>query len=281
MYKTPHIGVDTIRFIATLTALKKELRKLNLEYDNQVSISLLEGFKKEVLRADKRLKKEDFNLEVISISQAKSLLGYMLIKKNNKSIFLSKKQKRAKDHKREVIFTGLNQPTNKPHQRHLIASYDVIKQLVARFKVDTIDLSIDGCNSIVISNRTKYLLNNVFSDYINDKSNIQLYQTSYYLNNPINTNNPRFSFDKILVYDKFIKESKKKNRIIKWDKLKHIHIDWKRLEVTVKITNEKLNISLLDEIVNSISSLSMGYFSDYSLNDTLLTKQKQLLELRG
>ena len=235
MVKTPLVGVDTIRFLATLTALKKELKKLNLEYENQVSISLINRFKKEVLKANNQVKKEDFDLEVVKISKAKSLLGYMLIKKNYKSISISKKQKRAKDHKREIIFTGLNQPTKKHYQEHLKASYEVIKHFVARFKVDTIDLSIDGLNCKIIDEQRKSLLNDVFADYINHKSNIQIKESSYYLNNPINPNNPRFNFEKILVYDKFIKEGG----------LKKLSLDyryWKRLEVTIKIINEKLNM---------------------------------------
>lgn len=274
MIKTPLIGVDTIRFITTLTALKKELRKLNLEYENQVSVSLLNKFKKEVLKANNQVKKEDFDLEVVKISKDKSLLGYLLIKKNYKSISLSKKQKRDKDHKREIIFTGLNQPTKKHHQEHLKASYEIIKHFVARFKVDTIDLSIDGLHNMLISEQTKYLLNDVFADYINHKSNTQIKESSYYLNNPINPNNPRFDFDKILVYDKFIKESR----------LKKLPLDfkyWKRLEVTIKIINEKLNLSLLDEMVESINHLSIEYFFNSSYDDTLLTTQKELLELRG
>lgn len=274
MVKTPLIGVDTIRFIATLTALKKELKKLNLEYENQVSISLINRFKKEVLKANNQVKKEDFDLEVVKISKDKSLLGYMLIKKNYKSISLSKKQKRAKDHKREIIFTGLNQPTKKHYQEHLKASYEVIKHFVSRFKVDTIDLSVDGLNSKIIDEQRKYLLNDVFADYINHKSNVQIKESSYYLNNPINPNNPRFNFEKILVYDKFIKEGG----------LKKLSLDyryWKRLEVTIKIINEKLNISLLDEVLESINHLSMSYFLDSSYDDTLLIKQKELLELRG
>lgn len=274
MFQTPQTGVDTIRFTVTLTALKKELSKLNLEYENQVSLSLLNKFKKEVFKANNQVKKEDFDLEVIKISKDKSLLGYMLIKKNFKSIYLSKKQKRAKDHKREIIFTGLNQPTKKHYQEHLKVSYEVVKHFVARFKVDTIDLSLDGLNGTIIAEQTKYLLNDVFKDYINHRSNTQIKESSYYLNNPINPTNPRFNFDKIIVYDKFIKESRFK-------KLSSDFKYWKRFEVTIKIINEKLNISLLDDMVESINYLSMSYFLDSKLDDTLLTLQKKLLELRG
>lgn len=115
---------------------------------------------------------------------------------------------------------------------------------------------------------------NPHNNYINHRSNTQSKESSYYLNNPINPTNSRFNFDKILVYDKFIKEGR----------LKKLSLDyryWKRLEVTVKIINEKLNISLLDEMVESINYLSMSYFLDSKLDDTLLTVQKKLLELRG
>ena len=274
MVETPLVGVDTIRFIASLTALKKELRRLNLEYENQVSVSLINKFKKEVLKTDNQVKKEDYDLDVISISKDKSLLGYMLIKKNYKSITASKKQKKAKGYKREIIFTGLNQPTKKPQQEHIKASYSIIKRFVARFTVDSIDLSIDGLNSLIVAKQTKYLLNDVFADYINHKSNIQIKDSSYYINNPINPNNPRFNFDKILVYDKFKKEGGLK-------KLSLDLKDWRRLEVTIKIVNEKLNPSLFDEIVESIYYLSFNFFLNNSYDNALLQKQIQLLELRG
>lgn len=279
MYQSSLIGVDTIRFIATLTALEKELSKLNLEYDNKVSVSLIQRFKKEVLKKSLHIKRDDFELEVISISKDKSLLGYMLVKKNYKSISQSVKQKRAKDYKREIIFTGLNQPTKKHHKKHIHATYEVIKQFVRRFKVDSFDISIDGINRTVIQEQSKAIMNNTFLDVINYKSDIQLYEDkktgscSYYINNPYFKTN-RFSLAKLLIYNKYAKDGY----------LEYFGMyasSWKRLELTIKVNNEKLTVSLLDKIIESIKFLSDNYFVNRKLDDTLLQQQKQLLKLRG
>ena len=56
---------------------------------------------------------------------------------------------------------------------------------------------------------------------------------------------------------------------------------WKRLEVTINIVNEKLNITLLDEVLESIIYLSTSYFLDGVYDDNLLTRQRELLELKG
>jgi len=205
----------------------------------------------------------------------------MLIKKNHKSITTSKAQKRSKNYKREVIFTGLNQPNKKPHRDHIKASYDVIKSIVKRFTVYSFDLSIDTINDIVISSRTKHILDKLFHNFINHRSNTQIIDSSYYVNNPISLNNPRFDLVRVLLYDKTKKESLKDGKLIKWDDLQNLPDNWKRLELTFEVSNHKLSISLLDEVMESIYNLDFNLFSDSCYDDTLLQKQKDLLELRG
>ncbi|MDA7847861.1 hypothetical protein N8972_00015 [Sulfurospirillum sp.] len=260
------------------------MKKLELEYKKEIDISLNERFKKEILKADRtnQVKKEDYNLDVIEVSKDKSLLGYILIKKNFSSITTSKKQKRSKNHMREIIFTGFNQPSKKPHQVHLKASYDVLKAFVYRFRIVSFDISIDGLKNIYICNKNKYTLNGFFSEFINSKSLVEVYKTSYYVNNPF-TPNPshRFSLERVLVYDKHLKEGRYKGKPIKWDKLKQLPTEWKRLELTIKVNNEKLNISLLDEVVEYSKLLSKSFFGSSFYDDILLQSQMEFLKLRG
>jgi len=267
MFKNLLNAIDTISIIATLHRVKIEMVKLDLEFENEVSESLIKRFKREIQKG-KKVDTNIYELQVIKISKAKSIIGYLLVKKNPLSVVTSKKQKRSKDHKRELVFAGLHQPHLKTNQEHIKNSFSVIAELIKACKVNSIDFSIDGYANIPIVKHQVSYLDYVFRDYVNHLSRTEHYENSYYINNPISPYNPNFVFERVLVYDKCLKH-----------KLNGKYLNWKRLEVTVNI-NQKLSASLLYEIQESVSHLSLCFFNQFKYDDEPLKKQIELMKMR-
>ena len=261
MCSTPILGIDTIRYIITLVKLKKLMNKLNLKYERKISKSMMDMFKKEVLKTTNTYIK-DFELQVIKISDAKSIIGYMLVKKNIASDDYVVNIKKKKSDYREVVFAGLYQPTKNTNNKHLQASYDVISRFVDKCFNPVIDISIDGLSSIDIN---KKHLDNVMSDYITSKAHTKKYYTSWYINTILSPNNPSFLFKRLNIYDKCVKNGK--------------YINWKRFEPTIGL-KKKLTIAKIDEILPSILLCANNYFDCKRYDYTQLEVQQQLLKLK-
>ena len=268
MFKNLLNAIDTISIIATLHRVKLEMVKLGLEFENEISESLIKRFKREIQKG-KKVDTDIYELQVIKISKAKSIIGYLLVKKNPLSVGTSKKQKRSKDHKRELIFAGLHQPHLKTNQEHIKNSFSVIAELITDCKVNSIDFSVDGYSTIPIVKHQISYLNYVFRDYVNHLSRVEHFENSYYINNPLSPYNLNFEFERVLVYDKCLKH-----------KLNGKYLNWKRLEVTVKINNQKLSASLLFEIQESVSHLSLCFFNEFYYDAEPLKKQIELMKIR-
>lgn len=261
MTNIPFYGIDTIRYIITLTQLRKLMKKLELEYQKKVSKTQMNRFKKEVTKVT-GIKQSEYNLDIVKISKAKSLIGYMLVKTNDKSINFAKHHHKKKSNYKEVIFTSINQPQQKTHHTHLAQSYSVISAFINICKNPIVDFTVDGFNSININ---KIHLDNIMCDYIANKKHTNKYLNSYYINTIQSPNNPNFEFIRLNIYDKYIKHK--------------IHKNWKRIELTVSF-KKLLTLSKIDEMLNSFSLLSSNYFSSNTYSYVKLEQQQKQLQIR-
>ncbi|WP_421715741.1 hypothetical protein [Arcobacter arenosus] len=207
----------------------------------------------------------DYEVKFIKISNVKNVSAYVLIKTNYESVVTSKSRKKRKDYYCEVVFTGLRQPT----KQISIDTYKILCLFINRFKISDMDICFDGENEIKINeaniNRFYYL----FQEYINSFSDSNIYKTSFYINTPASVEEDAEQFKKLLVYDKYIKESRHKKLD---DSLK----DWKRLEVTINV-KFKLKGFNLDDYLTDIERLAKRFFNSSNFSYEYLHLQKQLL----
>ncbi len=260
MFHTPMYGIDTIRYIVTLVKLRKLMNELNLEYEIKISKSMMKIFKKEVSKLTST-HINNFELQIVKISKAKSLLGYILVKKNINSDNYARQIKKKKGAYREIIFTGLHQPTKQTAKEHLEASYRVISRFVDKCPNSTIDIALDGLCSPQIDKRA---LDSLMCMYFNNIKDTKQYRNSYYINNILSPKSSIFTFKRLIIYDKFLKNG--------------AYEKWKRLEVTVNIS-KKLTVSKLDEVLVSVSLLAGNYFDNNNYDYTSLEKQQKKLNI--
>jgi hypothetical protein len=253
-------GIDTVRYIVTLVKLRKLMNELNLEYEIKISKSMMKIFKKEVSKLTST-HINDFELQIVKISKAKSLLGYMLVKKNINSDNYARHIKKKKGAYKEIIFTGLHQPTKKTAKEHLEASYRVISRFIDKCFNPSIDIALDGLYDTQID---KKILDNTMSMYFNSTKDTKQYRNSYYINNILSPKSSIFTFKRLIIYDKFLKNG--------------AYEKWKRLEVTVNIS-KKLTVSKIDEVLVSVSLLAGNYFDNSYYHYTSLEKQQKKLNI--
>jgi len=261
MTNIPFYGIDTIRYIITLTQLRKLMKKLELEYQKEVSKTQMNRFKKEVTKVT-GIKQSEFNLDIVKISKAKSLIGYMLVKTNDKSINFAKHHHKKKSNYKEVIFTSINQPQHKTHHNHLARSYEVISAFVNICKNPTVDFTVDGLNNIDID---KIHLDSIMCHYIDNTKHTKKYLNSYYINTIKSPINPNFKLIRLNIYDKYKKHK--------------VHENWKRIELTVSF-KKLLTLSKIDEILDSLSILSSNYFHSDTYSYAKLEQQQKQLQIR-
>jgi len=210
-------------------------------------------------------KNSDYEIKFIKISNVKNVSAYILIKYNYESVGISKNRKKSKNFYCEVVFAGLRQPTKKIS----IDTYKILCLFVNRFKISDMDICFDGENEIEINksniNRFYYL----FQEYINSFIDRYIYKTSFYINDPKSVEDDTDVFKKILVYDKYIKESKHKKLD---DDLKN----WKRLEVTINVQFKYKGFNL-DDYLNDIARMAKKYFNSSSFSYEYLHLQNNLL----
>lgn len=207
----------------------------------------------------------DYGIKFIKISNVKNVSAYVLIKTNYESVGTSKSRKKRKDYYCEVVFTGLRQPT----KQISIDTYKVLCLFINRFEINDMDICFDGENEIKINeeniNRFYYL----FQEYINSFSDSNIYKTSFYINAPAPVEDDTDQFKKLLVYDKYIKESRYKKLD---DSLK----DWKRLEVTINVKFKFKGFNL-DDYLTDIQRLAKRFFNSSNFSYEYLNLQKKLL----
>ena len=186
-------------------------------------------------------------------------MAYMLVKKNINSDNYARHIKKKKGAYREIIFTGLHQPTKHIDKEHLEASYRVISRFIDKCVNSTIDIALDGLHSPQIDKKT---LDSFMCMYFNSTKDTKQYKNSYYINNILSPISSIFSFKRLIIYDKFFKNGT-------YDK-------WKRLEITVNIS-KKLTVSKLDEVLASVSLLASNYFDSATYNYKFIEQQQKQL----
>ena len=255
------VGIDTIRFLIPSNTLKKFL------IDN--SLVMLDSCRNYIINhyLDRKEIKQnrDYDVKFVKIGKVQNLSAYILIKYNLESVSLSKDRKKAKDYYCEVVFAGLRQPTKKIS----IETYKALSVFIKRFKVSDLDICFDGTSNININEKNIAIFNFMFQDYVNSFSDTLIETSSFYINVP---NSPIIDtdyFKKILVYDKYIKESRYKKLD---DSLKN----WKRLETTVNVKC-KFKEFILDDYIQDVETMAKKYFNSSSFSYEYLELQKKLL----
>lgn len=207
----------------------------------------------------------DYDVRFIEIGNIKNLSGYCLIKTNLESVLISKSRKKKKNFYSEVIFAGLRQPT----KNISISSYETLSLFIKRFKINDLDVCYDGLSELEINDNTLNMYRYLFKDYISNFKDTLIEKSSFYINTPSSPTADTDYFKKILVYDKYLKESRYKNLD---DELKN----WKRLEVTVNI-KFKFKDFLLDDYLEDMQNIATKYFNVLAFSYDYLHLQNKLL----
>lgn len=207
----------------------------------------------------------DYEVKFVEIGNIKNLSGYILIKQNLESVSISKSRKKKKSFYSEVIFAGLRQPTKEIY----LSTYETLSLFIKRFKVSDLDICFDGLSELDINDNTLNMYRYLFKDYISNFKNALIEKTSFYINTPSSPTADTDYFKKILVYDKYLKESRYKNLD---DDLKN----WKRLEITVNI-KFKFKDFILDDYLEDMQKIAKKYFNVLSFSYDYLHLQNNLL----
>jgi hypothetical protein len=214
------------------------------------------------------IKNRDYDCKFIKISNVKNVSAYVLIKQNFESVGISKNRKKRKNFYCEVVFTGLRQPT----KNISIDTYRILCLFISRFKISDMDICFDGENETPINQSNINHFYYLFQDYINSFSDTYMYKTSFYINSPASVEDDADRFKKILLYDKYIKESKNKNLDAE---LKN----WKRLEVTINIQFKYKGFKF-DDYLNDIEMMAKKCFNSSNFSYEYLHLQNELLKDR-
>lgn len=207
----------------------------------------------------------DYEVKFVEIGNLKNLSGYCLIKSTLESVSISKSRKKQKNFYSEVIFAGLRQPT----KNISLSTYETLSLFIKRFKVSDLDVCYDGLSELEINDNTLNMYRFLFKDYISNFKDTLIEKSSFYINTPSSPIADTDYFKKILVYDKYLKESRYKNLD---DELKN----WKRLEVTVNI-KFKFKDFLLDDYLEDMQNIAKKYFNILSFSYEYLELQNKLL----
>jgi hypothetical protein len=208
--------------------------------------------------------KDDRAVKFAKISNVKNISRYILIKNNEESISESKKAKQSKSHYVEVVFAGLRQPSKKIDMQ----TYKVLSAFIKRFKVAYVDVCFDGKCSVPID--AKMYHTQLFNAYEGRKTKSILYGTSFYINAPSAPDKDADYFVKILLYDKYIKESFHKA-------LDDAYRDWKRIEFRVSLDMKFKESEALADYLYSMLPLAKKYFKTDEVDSHYFDKQVRWL----
>jgi hypothetical protein len=217
------------------------------------------------INCDEVKNKKDKKVQFVEIGNIKNLSGYILLKNDDETINLSRKQKKANTHFIKVVFAGLRQPTKNIH----ISTYTTLSSFIKRFDVHTLDVCFDGYSNIDINKHNEDEINWYFRDYIAYKSDTRIVETSFYINKPLVLEKDTDHFKKVIVYDKYKKESRYKT-------LENSYQGWKRIETRIPI-NAKFKDILLDDYLIDVLNLSDRYFDIDSFSLDYVEMQHKLL----
>jgi hypothetical protein len=255
------LGIDTIDFIIPSKTLYKFLDDMNLKV-RKYSKSY---FINQKINYDEVKHKKDKKVQFVEIGNSKNLSGYILLKNDNETINLSRKHKKANTHFIKVVFAGLRQPTKNIY----IGTYTTLSSFIKRFDVNTIDVCFDGYSNIDINKHNEDKLNWYFKDYIAFKSDTKIIETSFYINKPLVIEDDTDHFKKVIVYDKYKKESRYKT-------LEKNYQGWKRVEARIPI-NARFKDILLDDYLIDVLNLSNRYFDINNFSLDYVEMQHKLL----
>lgn len=221
-------GIDTITQIANFKTLSNIVKKEGLELKNNTQNLPINPYLKSIIKqlkydTKKRYKQDDFKpiIEYVKIAKGKGLSTYMIVVRNTPILFdYAIANKKAKSSFCQIIFTGLHQPT-----KHISNdSIKFISKMLKRkaFKLHSMDIAMDYEDKKEISYKTKEQFKmNLYR--IGNNSYISKGNSLYC--NSVNDRN----IDKILIYDKYIKQSIYQKKALNKSLKK-----WKRLEITIK-----------------------------------------------
>lgn len=255
------MGIDTIRFIIPSSTLEKFVIKHSLEIVDECQNHIINNF----IDKNEIKKNSDYKIKFIKISNVKNVSAYILIKYNYESFDTAKNRKKAKNFYSEVVFTGLRQPT----KNISIDTYKILCLFVNRFKISDMDICFDGENETPINQENINQFYYLFQEYINSFSDTNVFHTSFYINAPVSVKEDTDKFKKILLYNKYLKESKHKKID---DELKN----WKRLEVTINVKFKYKGFNL-DDYLNDIERMAIQYFNSSCFSYEYLQLQNKLL----
>ena len=207
---------------------------------------------------------QDVEVKFVEIGNTQNLSGYMLLKINRESINLSKHKKKAKTHYVEVIFAGLRQPT----KRIDIGTYRILSEFIKRFKISMIDICFDGMSQNKIDKKLYY--SSAFSAYIGKETEQKLVNTTFYINKPSAPSADADYFLKMMLYDKYLKESR-------YRKLDTSFEHWKRLEFRVSVNEKLKDSSTLEDYVHDVLNVAKEYFSVTAIDRSYFMQQVGLL----
>lgn len=199
----------------------------------------------------------------IPIGNTNNLSGYILLKIDDEVVALNKERsKKYKDidintsHYVKVAFVGLRQQVKKIH----IDTYRILGSFINGFDVNSIDICFDGYSGVAIHQSNINKLHWLFSDYFVNTNDTHIEKTSFYINKLVAQLDDADQYIKMILYDKYIKETRYK---ILNDSFK----DWKRLEVRIPL-NARLKDVVFDDYCLDVLTMASKYFNidDFSLN---------------
>jgi hypothetical protein len=208
--------------------------------------------------------KDDRTVRFVKISNVRNLSGYILIKNNEESISVSKKMKQSKSHYVEVVFAGLRQPSKKIDMQ----TYEVLSHFIKRFKVAYVDVCFDGKCSVPVDKKMHY--SHPFEGYVGSQTDIVLNATTLYINNPTAPHEDADYFVKILLYDKYIKESRHKA-------LDDAYRGWKRIEFRVSLDMKLKASDALADYLYSMLPVAKRYFKVEEIDSHYFKQQVRWL----
>ena len=189
----------------------------------------------------------------------KSLSNTMIVIENSVELNnLCKERKKRYGTYVKVVFAGLFQPTRaiKP------LTMKVLKTFLSKYNIWDMDLAVDILSKDKSSDKSKF--KNAVKGISSDDSKIYTHYSTTYANSCVK------GVEKVLIYDKYIKES-----IYHKQRLDQALKDWKRIELRVrfrkrfsKITNKEIlhYKDMLDDIARNYSDFVLFGVYEKTLN---------------
>lgn len=270
-------GIDTIYQIANYQTILNILDKNNMiikdELKNTPIMRYIDKIQERLIYDNKtRYKTNDFKpiIKYSKISKGVGLSNYIIIIQNTPTLFdYATSKKKAKDFYCMVIYTGLHQPTKTISNENI----KFISKMLKRKSFKTYcDMAIDYIDYRPIDYKRKDEVRKALKNDTDPKSYI-IKGTSLYCNSTKHQ-----TIKKILIYDKYKKQKKYHNQLIK----SNLN-GWKRLEIQLQPTTKqdfytyiksdefkKDSLGLFDMISKSVgvSNIDNSYLN-YQINSIL------------